>query len=881
MRYRRQERLRLGRAQEPIEELDEEIRAHIEMRAEDLMAEGLPSEEARAEALRRFGDLEAARKALLLDAVRRQRRLRWMSRIEGLSRDVAVAFRSLHRARGFTALSLLILATAIGLASATFAVTDHVLLRPLPYPEPSSLVTLQSVGEGGPFDQVSMANWVDWKERSTALSATALWRVSRMTIGGAGTDPFRVEGVVAHGDLWGTLGARFAAGRPFAEAEAQAGERLAVVSEDLWRNELGETADLDRLTLEIDGVRHAVVGVVARGQAFPDGADVWISAPYTPGSGGTRNNISYEAVARIRPDVTIERAASELSAIALGIQQSDPEAIYSYGVGVAPLHERVTGGARRSIVVLMSAVLLVLLVACANLAGLGLARARRMEGDFAVRLALGAGRARLVRQVLVEHAVLASAGAALGLWLAWMGIGRLLAALPDRLPRADAVVVDARVLLFAAAVAAAAALATGAGPAAAVLRGRMGPGAQGARGRIRGGRGLPGAFMVGAEVALATAFLIGGGLLVRSFVAAASRPLGFEPEGVVTLEVTLTGSTYDDTGATVAYWNRVLERLGAEPAVEAAAVGNWIPTGGSGTSFVELEGGAEADLGAGYRVVSDRYFDAMGTAVLAGRTFNASDDLGTERVGLVNEALAARYWPGDSPLGKRLKATSMEAYYHGGVAPWITVVGVAGDVRHHGFETDPRPELFVLYRQVPDWTRAMTAVIRTRPGAGDTVGGLSEVARSVDPSLAVDAATLASRVRALLAERRLVLGALWTFAALAVLLACLGVYALISFAAQERTREIAIRSALGADRGGILTLMLRDAGRVVFWGLGAGILAGFALTHVLRSLLVDVTATDPLTYAGAAAVLALVGVGAALVPSWRAARADPLGVLGA
>jgi putative ABC transport system permease protein len=861
---------------DPANDLDAEIQAHLAMRVEALMAGGLSEEEAHAEALRRFGDVEQARSALASAVRRTERRLRWSAALDGFLQDFRLALRGTRRSPGFTALWLLILGTAIALSSLTFAVTHQVLLRPLPYPDPSRLVTLQSVGETGPFNQVSMANWVDWKEKSATLAATALWRIDPVTVGGE--EPFRTQGATVHGEFWEVLEARFVAGRPPTRLEAQEDGARVVLRESLWRRLYAGDTSLDDLLLTLDGARYPVAGVVADEHAFPDGAQLWISARYAGGSGGMRNNINHEAIARLRPDVTIEQAASDLSGVARGIRETDPEGIYSYGVGVIPLHERIVGEARRPVTVLMASALLVLLVACANLAGLALARARRRRDDASVRLALGAGRRRLVRQVVAEHALLALLGGAAGLALAGLAAAQLDRFLGATFPRVGGVGLDLPVVRFALLATAASALITGAGPAAAVLRERI-AGVHSARGRIRGGRGVPGFSMVAGELALATALLVGGGLLARSFIAAASRELGYDPEDVVTLEVTLTERRYADARASAAYWTGLLERIGEHPGVVAAAAGNWIPTGGSGTSFVELEGGSEADLGAGYRVVTDDYLEAMGIELLRGRTFRATDDHGTERVGLVNRTLAQRYWPGEEPLGKRLKASSMEAYYHGGQAPWITVVGVVADVRHHDFETAPRPELFVLYRQVPDWTRAMTAVVRTDPRALVSPTILRDLVREHDRSLAVDVATLSARVRSLLQGRRLLLGVLWTFAGVALILACLGVYALLSFAAEERSRELAVRAALGADRRGILALMLGDAARVIAAGLAFGWILAFALTALLESLLLDVSPADPLTYGGAALLIAAVGVSAALLPSLRAANADPLAAL--
>ena len=858
-------------------DLDAEIEAHLEMRAEALVAQGFSAEDARAEALRRFGDVGETRRRLEPIVRMADRRLRWSGALEAFLYDLRFAFRSARRAPGFMLLCLLILGTSTSVTTLMFAVTHHVLLRPLPYPDPSGLVALQSVGEAGPFNQVSMPNWFDWRQRNSTLAATALWRTDPVTVDGP--EPFRVEGVTVHGEFWEVLGARFVAGAPPPEIETQrGGEHRVTIGESLWRRLFASEPTVAEHFVTLDGERYRVAGVVADEYAFPEGAQLWISARYSAGSGGMRNNINYEAVARLRPGVPIEQAATELSGIARGIRQTDPEALYSYGVGVIPLRERIVGQARRPVVLLMTGVVFVLLVACANLAGIALARTRRRRSDAAVRLALGAGRRRLVRQVLAEHTLLAIAGGVVGLTAAWLATAPLSRFLAGRLPRADGVRIDLPVIGVAALAIASSALLTAAGPATSVLRERF-AGVHSARGRVRGGRGVPGFAIVVTELALTTALLVGGGLLARSFLAAASRDLGYEPVNVVTLDVVLVSDSYSDARRSGEYWTALIQRLDGHHGVVAAAAGNWIPTGGGGTSFVELEGGAQGDLGAGYRVVTDDYLAAMGIELLRGRTFRGTDDFGTERVGLVNRTLAERYWPGEEPLGKRIKASSMEAYYHGGVAPWITVVGVVGDVRHEGFEADTRPELFVLYRQVPDWTRAMTAVVRTDPSARVAPATLQAVARELDPTLAVEAGTLSARVRALLAERRMLLGVLWTFAGLALLLSCLGVYALLSFAAEERRRELAVRAALGADRSGILSLMFRDAGRVVAAGLALGLTLAYALAHLLESLLLQVSPGDPATFVAVAVLLGVVGLCAAMVPAWRAAKADPLTAL--
>jgi predicted permease len=406
--------------------------------------------------------------------------------------------------------------------------------------------------------------------------------------------------------------------------------------------------------------------------------------------------------------------------------------------------------------------------------------------------------------------------------------------------------------------------------------------AAGARGGVGGGRGLPGAVMVGAEVALAVTLLVGGGLLLRSFLATVSRDLGFDPERVITLDVALTGPAYADPERSLAYWETLVERERAVPGVAAVAVSSAVPTAQAGVSFIEIEGDDRANEGAGYRAVSDDYFEVLGTPLLAGRNFDARDAAGTERVGIVSESFARAFWPEREAVGRRFKATSMEAYFSGGRAPWIRIVGVVGDVRQYGFESTVRPDVFVLHRQIPAWTRSMSAVVKLRPGAGaGTAEELRRTAHGVDPDLAVRARPLGDRVRGLLAGRRLTLAIVGTFAAAGTLLVCLGVYGLISFAVQERTREIAVRAALGLDRSGILTLLLGSALRVALVGVAGGALAALVFSRLVDSLVVDVGTADPLTYAAAAVLLLGVALLAALVPALRATRLDPLEALSA
>lgn len=859
-------------------DLDSEIEAHLEMRAEELEAAGLAPDEARAEALRRFGDVEAARKEIATAARRRARRRWWTRALEEGRRDLVLATRQAKRSPGFTVLAVVVFALGVGLSTSMFTLTDHVLLRPLPFPHAERLVALGSVLEGGtPFYRVSMGNWVDWK-KSPALASTALYRTPSVTVTGVG-EAFRAPVAEVRGPFFQTLGVRMSMGRALREDDGQTSAPVTVVSSAFWRGRLGADPDVVGRTLELNGRPVEVVGVVAPGFGLPDDAELWLPFPWQPESGAMRNNINYVAVGRLAAGVSRERAREELSAIADGIREREPAGIYSWGVGAESLHRFVVGDVTPYLRLLMAAVLFVLLAACANLAGLGVARSRRRRQDMAVRLALGAGKGQLIRQILVEHVVLALLGGGLGVGLAWWVTGAVGRTASGLLPRAGEITFDGRIAAFGLVASLVAGILGGLLPAVRASAAGQG-GLPGARGSVKGGRGLPGAVMVAVETSLAVALLVSGGLLLRSFLELTARDLGYDPTRVVTLDIDLTAKEYQDLGQRIVYWQSLMERERAIPGVQDVAVSDGIPTSDGRTSFIEIGGSDVPNPGAAYRAVSDDYFAVLGIPVRAGRTFGKADDAGTERVGVVNEAFARAFWPGQSAVGKHFRAPSMEAYFRGGTAPWIRVVGVVGDVREHSFESEPRPGVFVLYRQMPEYARSMTAAVKLRAGVSARVlQALRRSAHDLDPELAIEMRSLEARVHASLSERRLTLLLIGLFAAATVLLVSLGVYGLISFAVAERTREIAVRAALGLDRTGILSLMLGSAVRVALLGIVGGLLGAFVLDHLLVSMLVGVSVVDQASYASASLLLVAVTLAAALLPAMRASRLDPVEAL--
>jgi predicted permease len=574
----------------------------------------------------------------------------------------------------------------------------------------------------------------------------------------------------------------------------------------------------------------------------------------------------------LAPGITIDQARADMRAVTSRVHAQHRDDLYGFSAGVVTLKESLVGPSETYLRLLAVAVVVVLLVACANLANANLARGAIRGRELAVRTAIGAGVGRLVRQLLVESLVLALIGGAAGVALAWALVRVVSKTSAVDLPRVGQIGVNAPVLAFALVLSVLVGLVVGLAPVFQVSRRELySTIAAGGRSTVNRGRAFSRDVLMGLELALAIVLLIGAGLLIRSFRAVLSRDVGFVADGAIAAELSLPPDRY--SGARSAqFYDGLFSAVRAIPGVTAVGVTNFLPLGGAATGFIEVEGQPNTRAGAGYRVVSDDYFTAMGIPLLRGRLFNASDDSGTVRVTLINQRMAERYWPGQDPIGKRFKATSMEWKD----TPWLTVIGVVSGVRHFGLEQDVPVEHYVLYRQRPEYALNMSMVVRGSADPSQLMRTVRERVRAIDRDIPIEIATLGERIDRSVAERRFIMTVLTAFGALALALAAVGVYGVLSFSVAQRTREIAVRMALGARKGRVLALVVGHAVRVSVVATLIGLVAARAVSKLMAAFLFEVSPADPQTYVVVSGVLIAVAIAAAYAPARRAATVDPM-----
>ena len=870
---------------DPAADLDDELRFHLEARIRDYLAEGLSSDQARTEALRRLGNMERVREACkAIDRggdARERRRDMW----DDVKQDLRYAGRSLRRQPGFTLIAVLTLALGIGANTAIFSVVNGVLLRPLPYSEPDRLVRLFTAfrGSGNERYAMSQPEFMDYKGLTRVFENAAAFTGASLTLTGDG-DPERVRGIAATADLFPVLGIHPALGRGFEPDDGRTGvEPVVVLTHEFWQTRFGgEPGVLNRI-LQLNGISRRVVGILPPG-ATVEQAQAFIPHYINPDSLAGRASNYLSGVARLRPGVSVERAQAELNALTRQLAEryaNTYPAEMGYGATVVAMHDEVVGDVRPALLILLGAVGLVLLIACANVANLLLARGEARQREIAVRLALGGGRTRILRQLLTESSVLALAGAAGGMLLAWWGMKVLFAVNPTAIPRIELARIDWTVWLVTLVVALLTGLLFGLAPAlhlvATESQASLHDGSRGSEGP---GRHRLGRTLVAGEIALAVVVVIGAALLMRSFQSLRGTDPGFNPDGILTVDLALPAARYD-VDASTRFYQQLVDRLGALPGVAMAAAASDLPPAAGGRNWDIIIDGRPRDPGQSapsphVRAVTAGYFEAMGIPAVRGRLSGTGDRRGTELVAVLNQTAARHYWPGEDPVGQRIR---FDRDY-----PWITIVGVARDVRSMGLGNPPPAELYLVHEQLPESARgterAMYALMRTAGDPAALAGQARAVVHELDPQLAIiSIRTMDEMMNLAVAQPRFTLLLLGTFGAVALALAAIGIYGIMAYAVRRRTREIGIRMALGARPASVLSHLIGEGMRLALVGLAAGVLGALALTRLMRGLLYGVSPTDPLTFAAIVVLLAGTALLASWIPALRAVRISPVSAL--
>jgi putative ABC transport system permease protein len=794
-----------------------------------------------------------------------------------LIHDLRYGIRALARSPGFTIVAVLTLALGIGANSAIFSVVQWVLLRPLPFADPDRLVLIaeHNLSKGWERFAVSPANFLDWRERCQTFDSLAIANGVSLTLLGTGA-PERLSGLAVSSELLSLLGVRPALGRTFHPGEDRPGAaRVAVLGHELWQRRFGADPSLVGRTITLDGDAYTVVGVMPPGFRFT-AAQIFVPMALTADQLGQRGSHWVFSVGRLAPDASLEAAQAELAAIAASLAERYPDTNRGWGVRVDDMHENAVRHTRPALTALSGAVAFVLLIACANVANLLLARANGRRHELAVRAALGARRVRLVRQLLTESLLLALAGGALGLLVAVWGIDALPALAADSLPRVRGIAVDRTTLLFTIGTSLATVVLFGLAPALAASRD---PARSGMREGTRagfGGRGRLRSALVVCEMALALVLLIGAGLLLESFRRVSAVSPGFDADHVLTLEVSLPASRYPEEAQQARFFDAALEKLAALPGVEAAGASTVVPlvSGDEIYSFV-IDGRPEVPVSdlpsANYYAASADYFRTLGIPLRKGRYFTEADTAAAAPVAIIDESFARRYFPGEDPLGQRLRIGN-----RGAVAREI--VGVVGEVTHYALESGPTTAMYEPYRQQAQ--DSMTIVLRSRTDPAALTTAARRAVLEVDPAQPVyDVRTMDQVIAGSLADRRLPMLLLAIFAGAALLLAALGLYGVVSYAVAQRTHELGVRMALGAGRADVVRLVLSHGMGLALAGVGLGLCAALLLTRAVSRLLFGVQPTDPIVYGALSVGLVCVALVASLLPAHRATRVDPLAAL--
>ena len=863
-------------------ELTEELRFHLEKLIEEKVGKGLTPEDASYAALRELGGVEQIKEEC--------RDMRRVNYIENFAQDVRYGLRMLAKNPGFTAVAVLTLALGIGANTAIFSVVDAVILRPLPYKDPARLVLVKEripMATPEPIP-VCAPDAVQFQRQNQVFESVAAFRGGQFDLSGEG-EPERIPAERVNAGLFSLLGVQPVVGRAFTADEDQPGHSLAILSYALWQRRFGARPDVVGRTVTLDRQPYTVIGVMPRSFVFPlrgmeqgDAADVFVPIAFTHDElSAVGDNFNNSVLARLKPGITLARANTDVDAIAYRILQTYPpefrDRIKLEAIAL-PLSGQVVGRVRTLLLLLLGAVGFVLLIACANVANLLLTRAAHRQREIAVRLALGAGRLRLLRQLAAESMLLALLGAGLGLLLAFGIMQGLVGWMPANIPRVHAIGLDLPVLAFTLTLAVLTGLAFGVVPTLAASRTDLNSTLkEGGRSAQRGPqhRSLRSALVV-AEVALSLVLLVGAGLLVRSFERLLATQPGFRPEHVLTASLSVPQVQYKQDQQIRSFYRELIARLQQLPGVKAIGASTDLPLEAGWEELFTPEGyqpppGAGLNL-CSHSVILGDYLQALGVPLLRGRYFTEQDKPGSTPALIVSESLAKRYWPNQDPIGKRLKTGPPESK-----DPWLTIVGVVGDVKQGPLDAPTMQHTYESYEQRGLPGNSLNVAARAAGNPASLASALRAAVWGLDGQLAVaQVRTMGQVIDESTTPRRFNLFLLVAFAALAVALAAIGIYGVISYSVAQRTHEIGIRMALGAERSRVLQFVIGQGFKLTLMGVGLGILGALALTRFLSSLLYGVKPTDPLTFVTVTLILTVVALLACYIPARRATKVDPM-----
>jgi putative ABC transport system permease protein len=877
---RRLFRLQLRTPDLAREDADRELDSVLAEREVSLVARGMSPEAAHAEAMRRLGgSLGQAREQLHRSAEHRERRLQFAETFGDLLQDLRYAARGLLRRPAYTAVAVLTLAIGIGAATAIFSAVNPILFEPLPYPHSERIVMVWELEKNGSKDNLGFATFDDLARTNNSFESAAAMGSFAETLTG-GEEPERLSGQRVSPSFFRVLGVAPALGRDFGpEDDVRGTPRVAILSHALWRARFHGDSSLVGRLITLAGLPFTVIGVMPAGyeNVLDPTAQIWMPLRYDVTlPWACRDCHHLRMVARLRPNVTSQQASREMDVLFRGLVRDHPTSYASVGMLVPSLHEEVTGGVRPALVAVLGAATLVLLIACANVTNLLLARGAQREGEFALRAALGAGRARVVRQLLTESTLLAVIGGGLGILVAELGVRAVVRLSPPELPRLGAIAVNGPVLVVSLAVTTLVGLVCGLLPAIHALRANLHQGMQRGSRRSAGTSRLTRGSLVVAEVALALVLLVGSGLLLRSMERLFAVSPGFEPSQLLTLQVQAGGTTLNNDTLVRVFFDRALDAVRRQPGVESAALTSQLPLSGDFDGYgvhseTHPRANPEQDPSAFRYAVTAGYLETMHIPVLRGRGIAEADRADQPPVALISESFAKRVWPGETPIGQRVRVGSAAT------GPWREIVGIVGDVRQISLAAQQADAIYIPESQWPFADDAMSLVVRTRGDAPALAPAIRRAIWSVNkdqPILRI--ATGERLVAESAAQRRFALVLFEAFGSVALVLAAAGIYGVLAGTVTERLREMGIRAALGASRRNLVSMVLRQGLAVT----GIGVLIGSAValpsSRLIGTLLFGVSQADAPTYVAVMGVLVAVALLACWIPARRASRVDPV-----